>query len=108
MSKLDLPQPPDVRGMSNERAIEVLGIWAQQMHEQMQRIVDSFAREFLVRGQPVIVPVAVVGQLTGSNPKYSPIAKGRVVYVDDEMGGATLAFSDGADWLRTSDGVPVT
>lgn len=29
--------------------------------------------------------------------------EGAIVYVSDETGGATLAFSDGSDWRRVQD-----
>lgn len=34
--------------------------------------------------------------------------KGRQIYVDDETGGATLAFSDGTNWRRVQDRVVVS
>lgn len=37
----------------------------------------------------------------------APVA-GRFIYVPDESGGPTLAFSDGADWRRVSDGAVVS
>lgn len=30
-------------------------------------------------------------------------AEGIIIYVSDEVGGAVLAFSDGADWRRVTD-----
>jgi hypothetical protein len=35
------------------------------------------------------------------------VGAGQVVFVTDEVGGATLAYSDGADWRRVRDGVVV-
>lgn len=29
--------------------------------------------------------------------------EGRLIYVSDETGGATMAFSDGTDWRRVQD-----
>ncbi len=29
--------------------------------------------------------------------------EGRMIYVQDETGGATMAFSDGSDWRRVQD-----
>ena len=29
--------------------------------------------------------------------------EGRIIYVSDETGGATIAFSDGTDWRRAQD-----
>lgn len=29
--------------------------------------------------------------------------EGRIIYVSDEAGGATIAFSDGTNWLRAQD-----
>ena len=36
-------------------------------------------------------------------PSPSSTGAGAIIYVSDEVGGATLAFSDGTDWRRVSD-----
>jgi len=36
-------------------------------------------------------------------PSASSNGEGAIIYVSDESGGATLAFSDGANWKRVSD-----
>ena len=53
---------------------------------------------------------AVVGELNRNDAIYSvatvpPVDKneGRLIYVSDESGGATMAFSDGTDWRRVQD-----
>lgn len=33
----------------------------------------------------------------------SDVSEGQVIYVSDETGGATLAFSDGTNWRRVTD-----
>ena len=38
----------------------------------------------------------------------SAAAAGQIIYVPDEAGGATLAFSDGADWRRVADRTAVS
>jgi hypothetical protein len=45
-----------------------------------------------------------VAELPDAN-SFDPVTNGRAayVYVSDEVGGATLAFSDGANWLRVQD-----
>ena len=34
--------------------------------------------------------------------------EGAIIYVSDETGGATLAFSDGTNWLRVQDRATVS
>lgn len=36
-------------------------------------------------------------------PSASTRGAGAMIYVTDEIGGSTLAFSDGSNWRRTSD-----
>lgn len=31
------------------------------------------------------------------------VSEARMIYVSDESGGATIAFSDGSNWLRVQD-----
>jgi hypothetical protein len=33
----------------------------------------------------------------------APANTGAIIYVSDETGGATIAFSDGANWRRVQD-----
>lgn len=68
-------------------------------------------------GQVLIAAVNALRKRTGGilghatpNPGYTvatlPDAatnEGATIYVSDEAGGATLAFSDGADWRRIQD-----
>ena len=39
-----------------------------------------------------------------STPAAASQGAGAIIFVQDEIGGATLAFSDGTNWRRTSDG----
>jgi hypothetical protein len=105
MSLLDLPRPPDISGMASDpfRAVEMLAAWAHELHLKVQGAIDILAREKGNAGQPVAVPSATVAQLTGGTPRYRPGGEPRLVFVTDESGGATLAFSDGSQWRRTSD-----
>ena len=36
------------------------------------------------------------------------VSEGDVIYVSNESGGAVLAFSDGNQWLRVNDRVPIS
>jgi hypothetical protein len=51
-------------------------------------------------------PVRVKSYLVASVP--SAAATGQVIFVSDETGGATLAFSDGTGWRRVADRVVVS
>ena len=45
--------------------------------------------------------VTLPSYLKSALPPASPA--GRMIYVTDDVGGATPAFSDGTDWRRTAD-----
>lgn len=36
-------------------------------------------------------------------PNASDLGEGTLIYVSDEAGGATIAFSDGTNWIRAAD-----
>lgn len=47
-------------------------------------------------------PVAV-GSYTVATVPSAALGAGQIIYVSNDSGGATLAFSDGTNWRRTSD-----
>ncbi|MEQ9315429.1 MAG: DUF2793 domain-containing protein, partial [Henriciella sp.] len=52
-------------------------------------------------------PIAPKAYTVAGLPAAS-VGEGAIIYVSDETGGATLAFSDGTDWRRTSDNAIVS
>lgn len=54
---------------------------------------------------PVFLPSFTVAEL-GALPASKWL--NHAVRCPDESGGATIAVSDGTDWLRVSDGAPVS
>lgn len=52
--------------------------------------------------QPMTQPLVVSAFALADLPDASLWERG-VVFVPDETGGATLAFSDGSDWRRVTD-----
>jgi hypothetical protein len=52
--------------------------------------------------------VKVASYAKASAPDASALGAGAVIYVSDASGGATLAFSDGLNWLRVTDRAVVT
>ncbi len=53
-------------------------------------------------------PVRVGSATVAGLPSASTVGVGSIVYVSDESGGAVLAFSDGANWRRSTDRVVVS
>lgn len=49
------------------------------------------------------VPVKVPSYTVAGVPTASTAGAGATIYVSDETGGATLAFSDGTNWRRVTD-----
>lgn len=64
--------------------------WAEQLVQVLEAEQEA---EFSLRP----VPAYSKG---GLPPAAQP---GCIIYVPDETGGATLAFSDGSDWRRVTD-----
>jgi len=63
---------------------------ASELATRIGDLLDSIDNEFQLASYQV-----------ANLPSASPA--GRIVYVSDETGGATLAFSDGSDWRRVQD-----
>ena len=51
--------------------------------------------------KPIPLKSFTVAQLTGDYA--ASLWEGSIIYVSDETGGATLAFSDGSSWRRCQD-----
>ncbi len=61
-----------------------------------------FIRVGALEAAPIQLPVYLVSEVP------SPSPAGQLLYVSDEVGGATLAFSDGNDWRRVSDNAVIS
>ena len=58
---------------------------------------DGFAEAIIA--ETLALPQVTVSGVTAASSSN----KGQIVYVSDETGGATLAFSDGTNWRRLQD-----
>ena len=73
----------------------------QALNELFERVGEG---PFLLQGYTVAgLPSAADWADTTSGNEFSSL-----VFVSDETGGATLAFSDGTNWLRVQDRVIVS
>jgi hypothetical protein len=64
-----------------------------------QRLNEMLARDGT---EPMEAPLVVATYTVATLPAAADWTRG-VIYVSDETGGATLAFSDGTDWRRVQD-----
>ncbi len=51
----------------------------------------------------LMLPPKVPSYTVAGVPSASTLGAGSIIYVSNELGGATLAFSDGTNWKRVSD-----
>jgi hypothetical protein len=65
-------------------------------NDQFQKLLETIQSALNV----TIYTVATVPTATDN--------EGQIIYVSDETGGATLAFSDGTDWRRVQDRVVIS
>ncbi len=88
--KVDLDPPPSI--------VQDFGFqWKQWLHFLYERIGGN--SPFKIKGYTVsTLPDASMWANNTSEKEFSG-----VVYVTDETGGATLAFSDGTNWRRVQD-----
>jgi hypothetical protein len=81
--------------------------WAESLRQNMMEIVQEFDRAFQRKGDPAVLPVATAADVV-DGIKYRPVQPGRMIYVEDESGGAVTAYADGTDWKRSTDGAVVS
>lgn len=101
--RFTLPNAPRLIGLSEEAAREVTQTWLGDAREVLQEAITALASEAQRRFQPAQLPAATVAQLEGADPRWRAGGPGRVVYCTNDVGGATLAFSDGVNWRRATD-----
>ena len=101
---IDLPKPPRYSGDDPE--MQALFTWAEDMTDAVQRMIGDMQSRMVRNDQPVPLPQVTVAQLAAFRFRAGTAA--RLVYVTDETGGATPAFSDGTDWRRVSDRAAVS
>ena len=103
--RFTLPKTPQITGpgTSEQRARDLVQEWIEDTREVLEEAITALADESQRRFQPAQLPAATVDQLEGANPRWRAGGAGRVVYCTDDVGGATLAFSDGVNWRRATD-----
>ena len=67
---------------------------------------DQF--QFLLESLELAVNELKAPSFTVSTVPDATKSESRIIYVSDEAGGATLAFSDGVAWRRTQDRVIIS
>jgi hypothetical protein len=103
--RFTLPATPRLTGpdLDEARVRQIIEAWMSDTREVLQEAVTSLAAEGQQRFKPAQLPVATVAQLQGADPRWRAGGKGRVVYCENDVGGATLAYSDGTNWRRATD-----
>lgn len=69
---------------------------ARYLQQELSRISDTITNN--QSDEPVILKSYAV-----ANVPAAAEWEGSIIYVSDETGGATVAFSDGTDWRRLQD-----
>ena len=67
--------------------------WAEAVEEWMRIFLDQHTEV----DDAIQMPVYAVANVP------SAVSAGMMIFVNDEAGGAILAFSDGTNWRRVSD-----
>ena len=71
--------------------------WAVQVVRVLIPFMTETRLSFFRQGQVLKLASYTVATLPDASEP------GRMIYVSDEAGGAVVAFSDGANWLRVTD-----
>lgn len=81
--------------------------WSQSLTKTLYNILTDFALRLnscltFDGGINMIVPFPLMSSIVADLPNAST-QPGGLLYVSNESGGATLAFSDGTNWRRVQD-----
>lgn len=71
--------------------------WGQQLQQILTPLLESLEVSFFRQGNVLRVARHDVAALP------SATVPGEIIFVNDETGGAVLAFSDGTNWRRVTD-----
>ena len=95
LTYLNKSRPPEWSGGHIDDYLRDVELWIKQVYDNLTGVttLQSFTVVQLEGGAATLLA-----------PDFDP-ATGRAatVYVSDETGGATLAFSDGTNWRRVQD-----
>ena len=83
-------RPSEWRLNSISKYLTDLELFVKQVYENLTGVGDAKS-----------YTVATLPDPTSYNPEIN--GRAAYVYVSDESGGSTLAFSDGTNWRRTQD-----
>ena len=103
--RFNLPNVPRLVGgdISDAHARELIYEWMKSTREVMEEALTTLSSEAQRRHQPAQLPAATVAQLEGANPLYRAGGAPRIVLCTNDVGGATIAYSDGTNWRRSTD-----
>lgn len=76
-------------------------VWAADLSRVLENSLSVFERTKQTRGAVVLLPVFAKANLP------PPESIGQLLYVSDDVGGPTMAYSDGFTWRRP-DGVEIS
>lgn len=105
-----IPSPPVTGNPQFDR-------WAADIGRILETYIQIVSDQVQQKGVAVSVAVHTVANLPSATaallpaPPNSPTGQSgvsKLIMVSDEASGATLAFSDGADWRRVQDLAVVT
>jgi len=90
LTYLNKIRPPQLRENGADKYFMDVELWIKQVYENLTGVNE--AKAFTVVDLP-------------DPASYDPDTTGRAayVYVSDESGGSTIAFSDGTNWRRVQD-----
>lgn len=98
-----VPKPPPAADTYSQRLHSAL---TQSLGEVAQRSNQSLTLDGIERmtGPLKLRPATVAGLAAYPAADWT----GAVIFVSDETGGPVIAFSDGTDWRRVTDGAVVS
>lgn len=100
----DNPTLPKTGNLSTSQAIlQYLNILVRVLQEMLSQVNYRLNRSVPLDGTDAMTgPFVVKSYTVATVPTAASYTRG-IIWVSDETGGATLAFSDGTNWRRVQD-----
>ncbi len=105
----DTPALPKQTGLGSTQAIAAyLLVMVRVLTSILTQISYRLNRVVALDGTDTMTGPLVVKTFTVATVPTASVWTQGIIYVSDETGGATLAFSNGTNWLRVQDRVIVS
>ena len=102
------PPLPRTPGRGQEAIVRYLDFLNSSLYTHFRIVGERLNLALPLDGTEAMTGPLVLKSYTVAGVPAASLYLGAVVYISNEAGGATIAFSDGANWRRVQDRVVIS